>query len=120
MDGRRANNQFARAQILALGCVAVRPNAHIIIGKISFQDRRVPLNDSPPYLLFQSDDGFLSPAASLLLLRPSGTAQRLRKDETTNPNPIHRNLHFVFWKQTTLVPAFRHVKFRATLCTAFW
>jgi len=35
------------------------------------------------------------------------------KDERTNPNAIHRDLHFVFWKQTTLVPAIRHIKFRA-------
>jgi hypothetical protein len=67
---------------------AIRSNAHIIMRKILLEDKRVPLNDSPPYLLFQSGDRFLSPDASLLLLRPSGTAQRQRKDETINPNPI--------------------------------
>jgi hypothetical protein len=56
-------------------CDAIRPNAHKIIGEILFQDGHVRFNDSLTYLLFQSGDGFPSPGASLLLLRPSGTAQ---------------------------------------------
>jgi hypothetical protein len=39
---------------------------------------RVSLNDGSPDLLFQSGDGFLSPGASRLLLRPGGTAQGQR------------------------------------------
>src|SRR5205823_14316031 len=97
---------------------AVRANAHIIVGKISFQDRRVSLDDSDPYLLFQPSNAILSPGGCLVLLRPSGTAQGQCKDETTNPNPIHVNLHFVFGNSDSS-PGVQECQSAGHSCTAF-